>query len=211
MRTILYSLTTVSLAFMLSCQRYPTDDVTTAQQDVVTTYYSKEANFNDFKTYAISDSILYISVDAKGDTVSKLVSPELSEFLISSISDNMDSRNYKQVGRYENPDLAIDVTVADITNVQVYYWSTMWGGYWGCYYCYYGYPWYWTSVYTYKTGTLMMVMTDRKNIGTDNKINVIWNGLLDGYISDTKSYNKSRVSFGINEAFTISPYLQTSK
>jgi hypothetical protein len=85
------------------------------------------------------------------------------------------------------------------------YWYDWWyGGYWGWYGWYYP-PYYTVSSYT--TGTLLMVVADPDQASESpiNRSPALWIAAANGLL--TYSYDLSRVSQGIDQAFTQSSYL----
>jgi len=89
------------------------------------------------------------------------------------------------------------------------YWYWWWGGYypgwgWGGYYPYYP-PVYVTS---YTTGSLVMNMMDRTQMGTNGNPILQWTGLINGVLTNT--YDAGRVNTAIDKAFDQSPYLKTN-
>ena len=101
----------------------------------------------------------------------------------------------------ENPANA-DVTLfpAVWTNTTVYYWYDYW-----CWYDYYycGWGWYYPSYTTYTTGTLVMFMVPAEQ-GSVEPLSV-WTSAVNGLMSGT--YDVSRVTNAIDQAFEQSPYL----
>ena len=91
------------------------------------------------------------------------------------------------------------VTVSAFSNVNYAYfvdnwynnWNWYWGGWWGGPFNPY-YPWYPVSVYSYRTGSVVveMVSTAKRN---DDKVNVVWTGIADGLLQGSNSFVLNRV------------------
>jgi len=102
-----------------------------------------------------------------------------------------------------------DPAVADLvlfpavwTNTTIYYWYNNWC--WYYYYC--GWGWGYPSASSYTTGTLLMTLV----ADGDDYIEPtrVWTGAINGLLSG--AYSTSRVTRGIDQAFTQSPYLKTN-
>jgi hypothetical protein len=86
------------------------------------------------------------------------------------------------------------------------------GGWWGwypgypCYYC--GYP-PTVGYYTYEQGTVLLNMYDMRNMGVEppELFDSSWAAVFRGLISSNNEFNLERISSGIDQAFSQSPYL----
>ncbi len=194
----LTALLVFSLMLILpSC--YPGDPISTSDADVVLTYRDKDAVFSNKTSYAMPDSVLYITEDGleAGDN------PLVDNTILSAIKRNMTEAGYS---RANNPDSADVIVVALAT-------KTTWvGG--GCYPWYWdwwwGYPgWCYPYTYSYTTGTIFINMFDTDQQNSKEKQIPIWlaamNGIADGSASAT------RIDRAINQAFAQSPYLGEGK
>ena len=200
---------------MTAC--YPGGLETTSDTDLVYTNYAPEYNFAGVKTYHVADSIQHI-VD-EGDDINY----SYDNLIISEIKSNLDALGWTEFDTTlfpeQNPDISVVTTIFVTTtyNIYTYPWYPYWG--WGWYkstgntdYYDYGwyYPWYGTTYVTsYTTGTVAMLMFDPSKADTTNKlINLSWAGILNGLAGTGGSETKTRLSRGIDQAFTQSPYLK---
>jgi hypothetical protein len=119
--------------------------------------------------------------------------------ILNIIESNMSDLGWEKVDDPENADLVLFPAVW--SNTTVVYWYDYWCWY---YYYYCGWGWYYPTYTTYTTGTLVMTL-----IPTDNSVEpyLAWTGAINGLMSG--SYDVSRVTKGINQAFQQSPYLDT--
>jgi hypothetical protein len=198
MRKISLYLMLLTLGLVLS-SCYPDPTIYTEDLDLVYTNYDDQFNFKAYKTYAMPDSIV--------EVVREISSPEDLEFLsepynsqiLKAIADNMAAYGWQRVEDPEQADLVL--LPAAWTNTTVVYWYDYW-----CWYYYYGcgwgyYPPYYTTSYT--TGTLVMGLI--KGGGDQYGPQKAWGGAINGVLTGTLKID--RVTKGVNQAFTQSPYL----
>tara|TARA_R110002020_G_scaffold215346_3_gene422529 strand:+ start:17203 stop:17625 length:423 start_codon:yes stop_codon:yes gene_type:complete len=138
------------------------------------------------------------------------VSPAYKTAILASIRDNMRNAGYTEVDKSANPDLIILPTVFQTDQIYFYYdwwyWNWFypgWGPGWGWYYPGY-YP---PQVSRIRTGTVMMQMTDPKNVSETNQIPVSWTGVLNGLLEGDVSSINNRINTNIDQAFEQSPYI----
>jgi len=195
-RFILFLLFT-SFGFLFnSC--YPGETLTAADSDVIATFFNPNADFSTKMTYAIPDSIA--RVDKDGNPVSD--PGQFDAQIISRIKQNLNGLGFTE---QQNPANA-DVLVVAFIN------KTTWAS-GGCYPWGYGwwypYPGYcYPVVYTYSTGTLLIVMADRQSQGSTD---ALWVAGINGLLEDTSSGIETRLANNINQAFKQSPYLGNGK
>jgi len=176
---------------------------------ITSTSRDPDGNFSQYKTYFISDTIVYIG--GVGDDSIIVGAP--AQQLIGTVKDNMNSRGYTFVGRNNNPELGLTLTAIKDINVVVNYYPGWWDPYWGgCYWYYWCYPYYypWTSVYTYTTGTVILNMYDLKNATTNEQIKGIWNITGLGALGVGGISNVQLGQDAISQGFLQSPYIQTN-
>ena len=210
---------------------YPDNSISVSETDIVLTGYYDSVNFTTLSTYYMPDTVFPI----RDDTTDK--SPVENETLIlSQIEQNMQAYGYTRVYYTDTttePDLMMAVSAITVTTVSVGWWYPYypgwgWGWGWGWYkkapkgtdYWYGGYPgyyppgWGWGGVpyySSYTTGTLLMEMTnpnDHRVIDNDTVIPLYWAGGINGVLSSGS--NSSRITGGIDQAYTQSPYLKTN-
>lgn len=197
---------------LTSC--YPGGAEYTTDTDLIITNYDENINFGSIQTYYLSDSIQHIVEDGSepGTTFDSYIINELE-------------RNFSNIGweradsTFAEPDVAVVVTLAEVTNYNVYSypWYGGWGGgwywkstdYWGYPGYGWGYPPYYGSYVTsYTTGTIYWRLFDpRKTDEETETIYVEWEGALNGLLGTTSSTTKNRITSGVDQAFKQSPYL----
>ena len=209
---------------------YPSDDLYINETDIVLTGYYDSVDFNAFKTYFLPDTVFPV----RDDTTDKSPVPN-SDLILSQIEKNMTAYGYTRVyfnDTAKEPDLMMAVAAISVTNVSVGWWYPYYPGWgWGWYkkssdagrgtdYWYGGwwgyYPpgWGWGGVpyySSYTTGTLLMEMTnpnDYRIINNDTLTPMYWAGALQGVLSSGS--DASRITKGIDQAYTQSPYLKTN-
>jgi hypothetical protein len=193
-----------------SCTKYPATSDRLLEDLVVLTQYDVKTNFGLYKTFSIVDQIPYIK-----DNDSGYVTNPNAQAILDRISQNMIARGFTQVAHTANPDLGINVSVVEVTNVSVYYPGWYWGypgyyppdwwGYSGYGYYYPYYPVYYTS---YTSGTLIIDMVNFKDLTPDNKIPVCWNAFIRALLTGTHTI--SDFNTAIDQAFTQTPQIKTS-
>jgi hypothetical protein len=209
-RQHLFIILLLGMLFIGSCTFYPSNTELNEEQLVDITKYDVTADFKSFNTFAIVDSISVI----KNNDSSHVLTPEAQQIL-NRIIQNMETRGYTRVTKDENPDLAINVSVIEVTNVYYYpgwYW-TYWGYYdpyyWGYPGYYYWYPYYPPVIAYYSTGTVIIDLLDLKNAPIhDNKLYLIWTA----YIRALMNYNHSMEDLleNIDQCFIQTPVLRAN-
>ena len=201
-----YLLTFCLVAFF-ACRKIP-DTSQLSTSFVVQTSKDNSANFANYKTYYISDTIF------RHGTADSIWFDADSKQLVDAVKTNMNARGYTLVqSNHSTPDLGLGLTAIKDLNIGVIY-PGYWWGYWGgCYWGYCGYPpyypWYGGGVvYSIPTGTLVLDMIDLKNANSNTKLTEIWGSVMSGGLGNTGDDLQLGVD-AINQAFTQSPYLQT--
>jgi hypothetical protein len=208
MKKILFISTLVLLAVACQKEPYPQDG---DNEYLVYTAPAKDADFSDYTTFDIADSLLVIGQSAK---------PEYSQSnnalaLIQAFRTNMEKLGYIYTPDNPDADLGIQLTYMIKTErfLQYYndpywwldypgYWSP---GYWGDWYGFY-YPR--PMVYSYSTNALLADMVDLTAEQGDGKsLEIIWSVYIGGPAGPNVSYDVQRMKDSINQAFAQSPYL----
>lgn len=211
MKTKLLFLTILAGSLILgSCTKYPNASDRTLEDMVVITQYDTKANFSDYTTFAIPDSISVIT-----DTDSGRVMNSTTNLVVNQIVQNMTARGYTRVASNQNPDLGFNVSFFKNTNVTVYYPGWYWGypgyyppDYWyGGWYGYdYYYPYYPTYVTTYSVGSLVIDMVDLKNANPiTQQISICWTGYIRALLSG--DHTSAEITGSIDQAFIQTPQL----
>lgn len=209
-RKIIITFIVVTVGFVTSCSKYP-PDVSRVQQDlVVYTQVDIQKNFNQFKTFAIVDSIAYIDNKDSGHVNNAEVQPILDRIIM-----NMQNRGFIKVDKGADPDLGITVSVIKTTSTTVYYPGWWWDypgyyypGYWGYPGYWYYYPYYPTYISSYSSGTMIIDLTDFVNITEDNKIPIAWYAYIRALL--TGNHTSDQIKASIDQAFTQTPALKTN-
>ena len=199
------------VSVLFSCRKEPnTEDLKLDQ--VVATDRDLSANFSNYATYFISDTV---SIVASASTDSILTGPMALQ-LVNAVKTNMNNKGYTFKPRSAGlPDLGLRLTVIkDITRTAVCggWWDGWYGyyppWYWGCYYCG-GYYYPWCTTYTYTVGTSTLYLFDIKNQGANHNIRALWGATMFGVFSTTNNQtNADLTTTAINQAFTQSTYLK---
>src|SRR5689334_7474718 len=136
-RNILLILTILLLA---SCRKSPDFDQLSSQF-IVNTDLDQQANFSSYKTYYISDTVLYIGGDNNSDST---LPKDLAKQLVDVVKNNMNARGYVLSPRDSaiHPDLGLTLSVVKNITIVIESYPGWWGGYWGGCYWYYCYPYY---------------------------------------------------------------------
>jgi len=205
-KVILFYFATITV--ITGCRKTPDFDQL-SNQFIVSTSLDKNAVFNSYQTFFISDTIKYIG-EIGSDSI--LVGLDAMQ-LVQTVKDNLTSRGYTFVSRDNNPDVGLTLSAIKDIDVVIEYYPGWWDGYYGgCYWYYWCYPYYypWTSVYAYTTGTIILNMYDLKNADANQQLKGIWNTTGLGALGSSVSTNLSLGIDAINQGFKQSPYLQTN-
>lgn len=203
-RLLLLLLTGLFAQFLVSC--YPEGADNVEDYDVAMTNYDKSADFAAFSSFSIPDTIVYFSNDKQ-----TTLSHEFDEKIVQLVTENFINRGYTKV---DDPATAsFVVTISAFSNVNYSYYVDNWYNNWNWYWGWWGgpfnpyYPWYPISVYSYRTGSVVidMISTTER---ADDKVNVVWNGIADGLLQGSTMSIQNRLTKQINQCFTQSPYLR---
>jgi hypothetical protein len=190
---------------LVSCQIEGPDSY--SDLDVVYTDYIPEYDFAAQSTYARPDKIVVDVKISQGDTTFVYMEDQYATPIFSQIDKNMTALGWSKVDISSDPDILFTPAFMKSTTVFYSYWYDWWyGGYYPPYWGWY-YPPY-VSVSSYTTGNLLMTISDPSNIGPGGVSPAVWVASAAGLV--TWNYDVSRVTKGINQAFTQSPYLKTN-
>ncbi|NLR94682.1 DUF4136 domain-containing protein [Flammeovirga sp. SR4] len=227
MKTMTKHFTSILLlvSLMTSCGSLQDNPDEVSDYDTVITHEdpSYENSFSTARTFGMPDYVIHPSED--NESLSNYELSSTDQVILDQAMDNMLAAGYTYVEETsgEKPDLIVlpysfDVSYAGtVTAWPTYdwwydYWG--WGGFypgWGGYYPYYGYPV--SAVYAYDQGTVVLEIADNREVVKDNgeeKTPIIWQGILNGTETNTID-NQNRIVTGIDQMFTQSPYISTSK
>lgn len=190
-----------------SCSKDPLAHLTDEESKIYITDHDSAANFSSYHTFSVSDS-----VDVVNNGQSSREMSATDQAFVSAVKTEMLGRGYVMVNKNASPDLAINVsriynTSTGVISYADYY--DAYGGYWDPYsYGYGGYGYY--SPYSYATysireGAISIDMLDLKNAAAQNRITIIWTGLIRG----SNIFNSGTAPQQVNTLFNQSPYLKS--
>jgi len=214
----------MGIALLDGC--YPNDSISVSETDIVMTAYYDSVDFTTLKTYFMSDTVYPVRDDTADHSLI-----DHNNLIVQTIEDNMAKYGYTRVDEsYEGtPDISISNVAIAVTTVSVGWWYPYypgWGWGWGWYkssretnYYYPGYPGYYPPGYwggypyysSYTTGTLLMRMAnplDIRIVDGDTVVPIYWAGAINGVLSSGS--DASRITTGINQAFTQSPEIKSN-
>ena len=114
---------------LMSCSKDPIGDLSNEESLVYITNHDQSANFSQYKTFSIVDSVLIVENNRAGTSLD-----DIDRAMLQRLITNMEAMGYKHVGRKENPDVGINVSWITNTYLNVYQpLSSYYGGYWGGY------------------------------------------------------------------------------
>ncbi|WP_373496728.1 DUF4136 domain-containing protein [Aquiflexum sp.] len=180
--------------------------------DLVYTNFDPSYDFGTPATYSMPENVILIdreTVENPGTT------PPFADFIISQaildrIRSNMTARGYIQVNEFNDPDLIILPSITD--GNRVFYEYDWW--FWGWYYPDFSPVWDWVypgylpaAITSVETGTVLIQMTNPKELTSENQIPVHWISVINGIVSGSTGDNANRIVRTIDQAFVQSPYL----
>lgn len=180
---------------------YPTGS---AYDSAIITAYSKSAPFGSFKTFALADSVVYLSTS--GSSLSG-ISTAYNTTILTTIAANMTALGFSEVNNPKTADVVLIPAVT--TSTTSGYASYGYGSYWGWYGYYPSYSYYYPSYtvpYSYTTGTLLVGMINNDGV-TTGSLPLVWVGASVGLLS-ASSLTAATITSSINGMFNASPYLK---
>ncbi|MBB1284030.1 DUF4136 domain-containing protein [Flavisolibacter sp. BT320] len=203
-------MTAMTLLAFSSCTKDPMRNLTAEESRIYITNRDNNANFNGYKTYSIPDSV-YI-IDNNNMVGGQASAADLDA--LAAVRGAMESRGYVRVNRNQSPDLGINVSRLYNTSTNLVDLGNYWGGYGGFYDPFYwgygGYGYGYPPAYAFVESTEAMLsvdLLDLKNAATNNRINVVWNGLIRG----SGIFTSTALTTGVQALFEQSPYLRTNQ
>jgi len=193
-RKSLFFLLFLSAAVVVLQSCYPYDDQTSADSDVVATFYDDGTDFSALVTYALQDTVF--ELDSNGDLDPADISANNAQQILNSINNNMQEMGFTKA----TVPASANVYLAAIVTSSTWVSGGCYGGYYSYYYPYYG--WCYPVAYTYTTGSILIVMSVPDAVSPKT----VWIAGINGIISGTTS-NTSRINTDIDQAFNQSPYL----
>ena len=192
-----------------ACEKDP--DMDKLDNDyLVYTNYDKKADFKQFSTYYIPDSVLVIG-DKKDPEYWK---GEAAEAIINAYKENLNSKGFTYTDNKDAADLGIQVSYVQSTYYFNDYGQPEWWwnypGYWDAPYWGNWGGWYYPYVVNYSITTnsfLTEIMNLKAPEGEKQKLPVLWSSFLSGPASYSGKVNQTLVVRAINQSFAQSPYL----
>ena len=203
---ILKVLSLTAIVFLLT-QCYPEGPEYIDELDLVYSNYDPATDFTAKQTYAIPDKIMKIDDDLISGGDPNYVKDMYAKPMLDKIKQNMSNYGWTLVNKDANPDVLLAPVAYELTTTYYYgggYWDWWYGGWYGWYY-----PYPVTTSYT--TGSLVVTMLDPNNLSPDEKMRAVWTFVVNGLLEGTSTEFTARFTKGINQAYTQSPYLNTSK
>ncbi|MCK5087886.1 MAG: DUF4136 domain-containing protein [Melioribacteraceae bacterium] len=201
----------VSVIGFQSC--YTDYGLTADDYDIVVTTYNKSVNFQQYKTYALVDSVFHIT----GDTTkpdSEILSRNNDALILSTIKNNMNRLGYTELENPSEdnlPDVALVVAALGTQVDTYYYYGYPWYGYGGGWWGYPGYGWGYpvggVGTSTYYVGTLFInyfPAAELEGATGPRDVELDWTATINGLLSGTNR----RIEDRIDQAFDQSPYLK---
>jgi hypothetical protein len=174
-------------AILYSC--YPGDPISASDTDVVTTFYSPNADFGSKTTYAMPEFVIYFD-DSGIDTAGIGLN---NTQILTTIKTNMTNFGFA----LEDDSSQADVHIVALATKTKWVGGSCYPSYWGGWY---GYPgWCYPVAYSYETGTLLIVMLD-PDTSQNSDAQPIWLAGINGLLSGSTP-NPSRINSAINQAF----------
>lgn len=178
---ILGSAITLMFAFA-GCAKEPLANLTEEESRIYITNYDASANFSAYRTFSISDSVAVIN---DGQSSKQATNVDLA--FTNAVKQQLQARGYVLVDKSSSPDLAVNVSRVYNTSTGIIryndyydYYGSAWDPY---YYGYGGYGYYSPysfATYSIREGALSVDVLDLKNAAANNRINVVFSGLIRG-------------------------------
>jgi hypothetical protein len=188
---------------------YPNGPDYAEELDVVLTYHNPDYTFGTKTTYAMPDRIVKITGNLQEGDAPVFIPDATASLILSKIEENMTALGYQRVDLSGGgADLLLLPASWETTTIS--YWYDYWYWWYGGYYPVWGWGGYYPPVYvtSYTTGTLIMNLVDKTELGANGNPVTQWTGAINGVMTNT--YNATRLNTAIDKAFDQSPYLKTN-
>ena len=195
---------------------YPGEATGVEDFDIVLTIHDDAAQFSAYQTFAMPDSVVHDFGEDEEGLVS--LPRDYDELILQLAESNMTALGYTREPDPEQNGSDLFLTVSAIGTSETGYWYSsdwwyLWGWYpgWGYYPGYgpgwgYYYPPGFVGSVTVEQGTVILTLTDpNAPQSADQLIPVLWSGAIRGLLHGGAV--EARITSGINQAFTQSPYL----
>lgn len=206
-RSLLLCVSALSI-FLTQCTKDPINNLETEESRIYVTNYDTTVNFATYKTFKVADSVANI----QNNQLQSKTHEALDAQMIDAVRDALTAKGFTNVAANQTADLG--VTVSTITNTSTHLvdysdYGGYYGGYWDPYewgysdYYAYNFPTYYGLYQTNET-VLSIDIIDLKNAAQNNKLDVIWSGLIRG----SGIFSPATINNQIATLFNQSPYLK---
>lgn len=201
------ALLTGAIAWSAAC--YPDEVTNVVDLDTVATFRADEFNFGNVVRFAMPDTVLDLSDEVENPID---ITDEYDQLIIDQVRANLLALGWLESKTEDDPAPEVVMFLGKVAqeNISGGIWYPGYPG-WGWWYppCF-GCGGYWPPTvvtYTWNTGTVVMTLFDASSIGDgDDDVDGVWIGGLNGVLSSSAN-GAVRISRGIDQAFTQSPYL----
>lgn len=177
---------------------------------LVYTNYDKKANFKDFQTYYIPDSVMVITDKDKPEYWKGAAAAEI----IEAYKTNLNSKGFVYIPNKDLADLGVQVSYIKSTYYFTAYGQPEWWwnypGYWDAPYWGNWGGWYYPYAVNYSISTnsfISEILNLNAPEGEKAKIPVLWSSFISGPATGSTELNKTLAVRAINQSFAQSPYL----
>jgi hypothetical protein len=197
---------------LMACGNDPLRDLSVEDSQVFITNRDKTANFSQYRTFSIVDSVIVLGNRGSGTSLT-----DLDRQVLNRVVTNMERLGYQYVSPRQNPDLGLNVVQIrnSYLNVVAQPMSPYLGNFWGPGFGFgggglggfgFGYPNYY-SYYQVNENYWYLEMVDFKNPDIANKkLNVLWSAEIRG----AGLFDRQFVSTVIDAVFNQSTYLRST-
>lgn len=184
--------------------------------DLVISVKNDTVDFSKYPSYTLADTIIFFSTDG-----SSSLSSSNEAFILSEVDSRMKENGWTPADSGGSVVLLVSVLENVQTSIYTGWWD-YWGGWYGWDYYYPGGGWYYpgypggyccyTSVYTYRKGTLLIEMLDANQSvevagQVPMEVPVLWAAGINGLLEGSKANIRNRVESSLDQIFSDSPYL----
>ncbi len=191
-----------------ACKKDVISNLNNSDTRIYITERDSTVNFSSYKTFSINDSVTVID----NGSASKSLKSIDTAFIAATVK-YLQQMGYVKVAKSTSPNVGINITRIYNTSTGVISYGSYWDAYGGYYDPYYwgynGYGYdipYGYNVYQVAEGALTIDMLDLKNAATNNKIKIIWTGMIRG----EAIFDATTADNQVKTLFDQSTYLKTN-
>lgn len=198
---LLKFLSLCSLLLIIGCYPYA-DDNNVSDYDSVYTDYDSEFNFTKTYTYILPTGVVKVDGNTRPSDIPEYIDKAYSDAVLNATRENLNEMGWTELTESspEDPEIVISAIGFDQTFLFYdygYWWNYGWGWY---------YPYPPVYVSGYKTGSIVINMTDPNDLNEENEVPVVWLGAFNGILQGNKSSVLSRIDRNVNQAFKQAPF-----